>query len=99
MHRMCFGTWQNTATSVCSEAACARNWHGRDVLYDPISGRGRGDMYCDILQGAADGGNALEVFKWLAKSKDTYFFVLTSGLEFQRTRPTPSGCRTSFQAF
>ena len=58
------------------EAACARNWHigGRDVLYDPISGRGRGDMYCDILQGAGDGGNALEVFKWLAKSKDTYFF-------------------------
>ena len=45
------------------EAACARKWHDDG-----------GDTYCDILEAAAKGGNgALEVFKWLARSRDAYF--------------------------
>ena len=44
------------------EAACARKWHDNE-----------GHTYCDILNAAGAGDDALVVFKWLAKSKDTYF--------------------------
>jgi hypothetical protein len=56
------------------------------VLYDPLAGKGRGDLYCDILSAVADEGNALEVFQWLAKSKDTYFFRpgIATGRNFNR---------------
>ena len=67
--------WGRRLDVVALEAACARNWHDiKDVLYDYEAGKGRGDLYCDILSAVANEGNALEVFQWLAKSKDTYFF-------------------------
>ena len=64
------------------EAACARKWHEepsvecsdvpRSLPYPPGGYISRHVAYL-ILEAAAAGGNALEVFKWLARSRDTYF--------------------------
>lgn len=65
------------------EAACARKWHEEPSVecsdvpmrlpYPPGGYISPHTAYLTILEGAAAGGNALEVFKWLARSRDTYF--------------------------
>ena len=65
------------------EAVCARKWHEEPSVecsdvpmslpYPPGGYISPREAYLTILEAAAAGGNALEVFKWLARSRDTYF--------------------------